>query len=212
MNSYYYEFLGYDLRVDREQIRLAWTSERRQAFLLNPDIAIPLSVDVACWPSMFDYRGKNNPNTPVGRSESISVTPTTFYQDMIGFWPDLAEMRKALPSQKHGLIVATKVFSKNPLFDSEFWRGTLTGFPIPEPDLGTWNLVGFDVADEGRISGLCNCKYEASEASQLDSWKSKLNEHGLFSMLDEAISFVDVTKLRVKEHAPFYVYGLYTPA
>jgi hypothetical protein len=102
------------------------------------------------------------------------------------------------------------VFSKERLFDNELWAGALTTVQIDEPDLSTWKCLGFDVADGGRISGLCNCGYGGSEADQFRTWKDKLNAHGLFSVLDHAITFVDVTNKRVKEHAPFYVYGLFT--
>ena len=95
-------------------------------------------------------------------------------------------------------------------FNNGFWVDALTVVQIVEPDWSDWKLLGFDVGDEMRISGLCNCGYKSSEFDQLRPWKHKLNAHGLFSELEDAIAFVDVTNERVKEHAPFYAYGLFT--
>ena len=180
MKNYDSAFLGYDIRIDPELVPREWSRERRLTYLLNPEIDIPLSVDTLCWPSASEHRR---------RADSTSGV-------------------KSDPAKEP--VVAKKVFSKEPLFNNGFWVDALTVVQIEEPDWSSWKLLGFDVADEGRISGLCNCGYKASEVEQLRAWKDKLNAHGLFSALDDAIAFVDVTNERVKEHAPFYVYGLFT--
>jgi hypothetical protein len=75
----------------------------------------------------------------------------------------------------------------------------------------SWNQLGYDVADGGRISGLTNCGYTPEECDRLgEEWAPKLNEHHLFRDHEAAFAFVDVANARVPEHAPFHVYSLYS--
>ena len=41
-------------------------------------------------------------------------------------------------------------------------------------------------------------------------WGPHLNEHHLFDDMDRAVEFEAMTDKRVEEHAPFYVYGIYS--
>ncbi len=71
-------------------------------------------------------------------------------------------------------------------------------------------LLGYDVADGGKLSGLANCGYESPERDIARAeYSAKLNEHHLFRALDEALVFRTYTEERVPEHAPFFVYGVY---
>jgi hypothetical protein len=73
-----------------------------------------------------------------------------------------------------------------------------------------WERLGYDVADDFTLSGLCNCGYEAEEAAGLrPAWSPELNHHGLFGDPRAALRFCSLTDARVPEHAPFFVYGLY---
>ncbi len=93
--------------------------------------------------------------------------------------------------------------------------------PSDEEALGDWNrvdagpdleLLGYDVADNGMLSGLMNCGYEASEREAAQAkWRGALNEHHLFAAVADALAFRTYAEARVPEHAPFFVYGLYTP-
>ena len=72
-----------------------------------------------------------------------------------------------------------------------------------------WRPLGFDIAD-GAISGLSNCGYLPDEAHALrEAWAARLNEHGLFDEARDALAFRAVTDARVREHAPFAVYGIW---
>ncbi len=74
----------------------------------------------------------------------------------------------------------------------------------------TWRRLGFDIADGTAISGLGNCGYEADEADTLrDAWAARLNDHGLFDDVHDALAFRAVTDARVREHAPFAVYAVW---
>jgi hypothetical protein len=75
-----------------------------------------------------------------------------------------------------------------------------------------WRFAGFDVADgPTAISGLCNCGYAASDATLVprDVWGPYLNENGLFSEVGAAFDFRKLTDVRVPDHAPFAVFGIW---
>jgi hypothetical protein len=66
------------------------------------------------------------------------------------------------------------------------------------------------VADSALVSGLSNCSYKAEQKHNLHlDWSEKLNEHGLFRNVEDAMGFKAVSDRRVSEHAPFWVYGLH---
>jgi len=72
-----------------------------------------------------------------------------------------------------------------------------------------WDFLGFDVAD-GTTSGLSNCGYDEHQLAGLRRvWAPRLNHHGLFRELTDALAFRWLTNKRVPEHAPFYVYALW---
>jgi hypothetical protein len=76
-----------------------------------------------------------------------------------------------------------------------------------------WRFLGYDIADAGDISGLSNCGFEGRELERLrPTWAPRLNDHGLFSDISDAVSFRSATDQRVREHAPFQVYGLWLVA
>jgi hypothetical protein len=74
-----------------------------------------------------------------------------------------------------------------------------------------WSCVGYEVANYWMLSGLMNCGYESSEKATLtDRFGPSLNEHGLFRSVEIASDFRAMCNLRVPEHAPFAVYGIWT--
>ena len=92
--------------------------------------------------------------------------------------------------------------------EQEMWKSLAPTVPASLNKLGTF--LGYDIADEGFISGLSNCGYEASERHLRDGWGPYLNDWHLFSQREQAISFQRMTDQRVAEHAPFCIYGLYS--
>ena len=60
-----------------------------------------------------------------------------------------------------------------------------------------WQPLGYDVAD---------VLYRYTH----HVWAPKLNPHGLFTHATDADAYRAITDLRVPEHAPFPVFGLYS--
>jgi hypothetical protein len=60
-----------------------------------------------------------------------------------------------------------------------------------------------------QISSLTNCEFSIEEKNNFSSFKLHLNKYGLFSDIVIANRYKLASDLRVKEHSPFYIYGLY---
>lgn len=184
-----FELLGFDARENISPVT-SWDAERRELYLLRPEVKRPLSVDALVWPSVFE--GTDEWRGPV--------------QDL---WDDLERMNRklqALPRMPRWRIAVAWVPEDDP--------GRSAVFPsVPEtwpdvPDAG-WSILGFDVADGMHFSGLSNCEYEPSERAIFRrSWAGELNEHHLFENPATARAFREATDARVPEHAPFFVYCL----
>jgi hypothetical protein len=208
------EVLGYDIRCCPEatEMSLQWTDERRSAFLLNSAVRYPASIDTSVWPSVFHYPR----TTPLAirRSNGIAANPKYIQHDL---WFSLAEMKKCYEEAfskggPSGIKVAISV-----LGDREPEHGI--GLPVqdasPKPARVQryYSLMGYDVADAGLTSGISNCGYTDAEKNALGPiWKPNLNARGLLRTLESALSFRDLTEVRVPEHAPFYVFALYAVA
>jgi hypothetical protein len=110
-----------------------------------------------------------------------------------------------------GIRIAVKLVADKKLsldqFGSFLIDAEIQPKEIPERSL----LRGYDVADFGLISGLSGCGYTAEEKKLLSTnWSSKMNEHGLFLNLNDAKQFTRIANERVSEHAPFWVFILYS--
>ena len=157
-----------------------WPLDRRRDYLLS-NVAEPLSVDISVWPS--------------NRGATLGDIETDF-------------------------SVAKEVFAEKAEADSGVWLIAITIQKEPErKEFSTWGvgevdtsweLLGYDIADQGMLSGLSNCMYNEKETVNLQPvWSPHLNEHHLFNDIAYAVKFRTLTELRVPEHAPFAVYGLY---
>ncbi len=66
------------------------------------------------------------------------------------------------------------------------------------------------MADRSLLSGLSNCGYTEEELPRFAaSFARYLNDYHLFESLETAMDFKELTDRRAKEHAPFYIYGLW---
>jgi hypothetical protein len=205
--------LGYDIRFQpKEDQEKFWTQERRNMFLIRPEILTPLSVDKSVWPSAFIY---DNSFAYVEKSNLIYVGNPSFHQEAIGLWEDYANMVKFFEEQskqeKRSIQPVSITLLANKTFKDDSWWNAVLDTPIildaPNRD---WIFLGYDVADRDFISGLSNCGFEKKEVARLRSkWASKLNNYGLFSVVSDALKFRVLSNRRCREHSPFFVYGLF---
>jgi len=127
-------------------------------------------------------------------------------------WDDLERMRAHLGSagldrQAHRVIGVSWVSRVG--FAREVDGTYLEPMKPATLDAG-WRLLGYGVADRWLLSGLSNCGYTEEERDAWLRWGPHLNEHHLFSDLDHAFAFREASDLRVAEHAPFFVLGLWS--
>ena len=210
MNNY---LVGYDIRLDAGQyVELWWDQKRRNEYLLRPDTQWPLSVDGLVWPSMFRVaRLESLPNLA---PHVIDVTP--------GRFPDFADLEqlkkiRQMSGKEGGIITAIELFTER-VPDGEhitYERAGIThGFEIPVTNPASLprltEFLGFDVADDGHLSGLSNCGYKEEEKTHLGKvWGTRLNKFGLLPTLADAMEFREITNARVPEHAPFWIFGIH---
>lgn len=120
----------------------------------------------------------------------------------LAVWPEV----QAAPNAAHSSgihIAVTVVAAPDCSVTHPEWE-----WPLERP-AGSHSLLGYDVADAGRISGLMNCGYTGEHAELQDRFARHLNRNHLFSDRERALHFRRVADRRVPEHAPFFVYGLY---
>jgi len=198
--------IGFDARVvDADD----WSSERKALYLLRSD-AKPRSLDPMVWPSIFD--------------NGSAVRPAWFgpFQEL---WEDLAVLQKhlgATPEKQKAQLVAFTVHATEDgglaeFLDAHVGHLPSTGETSPLPPTTppardpAWRLLGYDVCDVWGLSGLSNCGYDANELAGLrQAWAPRLNAYHLLSNLDEGETCRRLSNERVPEHAPFFVYGLWS--
>jgi hypothetical protein len=209
--------IRFDVRLLKNAyVATMWDRAHRDQFLLSPDVNWPLSVDPSVWPSVF-YSKIFRDATQLNYGH-IEVDPSI---DGGEYWLNLEEMKKHyevnnLPSSD-GVFVCIQLHSETSLIgpnvlykkgDSQF--GLSLPDTIPSEVPAGSSLLGYDIADSSWISGLSNCEYSASEKRQLTpAWSQRLNSFGLLDVLDDALKFRHVCDLRVPEHAPFWVFGIF---
>lgn len=209
------DLLGFDIRRRHEDyVQDDWDSARRDLYLLRPGVSAPFSVDPVVWPSVFEY---DFPGSVGGITREarlrVAITHSQVRQLALSLWPSNTDMWLTFSSAKvalAGIPVAIYLLRSLPATADEFWDSVLDP-PLPEsacpPD---WLRLGYDIADRDLISGLSNCGYLPSERDELRRrWASRINDHGLFEELHDAELFRQLSDTRVREHSPFFVYGLY---
>jgi hypothetical protein len=205
------ELIGFDAR-EAGEYDPRWDNTRRQRFLLRPEVARPLSLDLDVWPTIFD----------IGSLETTSRFPPGTSPRGAPLWDNLGLMRGNLDEQGADpadmVLVAVGWLPlagfRDPAVVSPYPPGVGGPYLLepaePEQPEKSWDLLGYDVADGGWFSGLSNCGYTLEDTDRLrEMWGPKLNEHHLFRDHRAAFAFVEVTNARVPEHAPFHVYSLY---
>ncbi len=194
------QLLGFDIREMWSQMDATWPESRKASYLLRADVTKVLSVDPLVWSRVVPDVEKN-------------VRAPSQWRDL-GLWDNLQHLQEYL--QQHAkamqrpyqVIGITLLRNRLPMPEQEMWRSLAPTVPASLPK--EWVFLGYDVADEGFISGLSDCGYEAGELHLKTGWEVALNEWHLFTQSKLAIKFQRMTDQRVPEHAPFCLYGLYS--
>jgi hypothetical protein len=199
--------LGFDARVAYPDPRVVWPDERRQTFLFKVDAKMPLSVDEAIWPSIFDDEAKVSSYFTKGGGLNL--------QPRLGLWRNLDELRlkcrSFTSSPESYCLLAISIATPEPASLPDHIQEASRIFK--STDLTAWDSLGFDVADSDLLSGLMNCGFDEAELTTVALearalWSRELNEYSLFDNYEAADAFRAYSDERVPEHAPFYVFRL----
>lgn len=187
MNAYVYGYSIRYLRPDED-----WTKQRRSFFLLDESVEIPKSVDANVWEEVAGQEADSS-----------------FGKIRLPCWEDRDEMLKitaynSAHKDKVELTIVVFVEDEEPLPEIVEMN---SHDPIDQP---TGFFIGYDIADDGLISALSNCGFsEHDRIVATDKYARYLNRHGLFEDVRIANQFAADSEIRVPEHSPFYVFGLY---
>ena len=219
--------VGFDAREAGEHDPY-WGDQRRQRFLLRHDVARPLSIDQAVWPTIFDGPWEAVPllDGPGGKQKGDQVV-WVHDRKKIGpnapLWQNLERMKNKLDEEgadPAGIVLVAVGWCFRWNGEESPYPPDIRGYPIWGPyDMEeaepaelekSWDLLGCDVASGSLTSGLSNCGYTTEESARLrEKWAPTLNAHHLFRDQDSAFAFVEVMNARVPCDAPFHVYSLY---
>lgn len=208
--------LQFDIRVHKDDyVQTLWTPELRDLFLLNPVVEWPLSVDEWMWPSVFFSKISTRKSFA-----TIEVDDDTQGGD---YWLNLEEMRAYYAARKpraSGAVpIGIELYSEKSLdedivpyvlepdgIECALWLNATAPRVVPDGS----ELLGYDIADASRLSGLTNCGYTEEDRQALrPAWGSRLNAFGLLRTLDDAIAYRQICDTRVAEHAPFWIYAIW---
>jgi hypothetical protein len=194
--------LGFQLRVGRGQIPV-WSSERRVKYLLIESVPVPLSVDTAVWPVSTDQSlqsrvFENWSAEPSSAPNGLSVYRLRVAVELLGRGEGSDPIAiTALKAAADDLKTLHKIED--------------AGYTVADLSARGWQRLGYDVADRWLTSGLMNCGYTASEKHALATrYGSLINDHHLFREAADAVAFSTQCGTRVPEHAPFFVYGVWS--
>ena len=161
------ELLGFDLWLRPERyLERAWQSERREHFLLRPDVFWPKSADTMVWPSMF--APANAWPDAAAEFDCVELEAEGFRWQCLRLWPDLATMlgnlRAHAPGmEKGGVPLRIELITEQPAERFDAWEAVLEPRLDCDKPPADWTLLGHDVADAAYISGLSNCGYLPEE-------------------------------------------------
>jgi len=192
--------LGFDAREMWLNFRNEWDEQRKHRYLLRTDVVRVLSTDSRVWPSIFQLERSFDRTNDLPEYRYVSE--------------NLAELQRLAcevmqksnrPYSTIAIALMTKTCSASEIAE---WRKE---YPPPEPSdvKSQWTFLGYDISDRFFLSGLSNCGYDEERLVLQGEWNSYINECHLVSDLDSAERFKIITDNRVKEHAPFYVFGIW---
>jgi hypothetical protein len=203
--------LGFQLRVNPLHIEL-WESERRETYLIREDIIHPLSVDRDVWPENnnkenLSYIFSNYHNGAYRAPNGLNLYTLSTPQ-LLGQKEDIDD----------ALLIGITVVNYNMDIDHAQHLRSMHAildiqYSIEQLLRNDWMFLGYDVADYWLYSCLMNCGFDLNYKK--DSFKrfaDEINEHGLFATAGTAKDFLVDCESRIKEHAPFAIYGIWCPS
>jgi hypothetical protein len=199
--------LGFDAR-EMLPAPQSWAAERRTVYLLRPEVRKPLSADSGVWLSLYA-----DDSSDLGRPRMPALLRPQWTGPNAGLWDDLGRLEQNLATTHVAIpywLVAVTWFADPASLSEPRNYGPYLEPMTPRVRSPDWPLLGFDVCDAGLLSGLMNCGYgdDARPALTVE-WGPWLNEHHLFKDAESALAFRLMANHRVREHAPFFVYGLW---
>jgi hypothetical protein len=179
-----------------------WTEENKRAWLLHSDVERPLSVDHLVWPTVFDV--------------DQTLLEPDYHGPLQDLWSDLGAMISCIDKQWKGSWKSSAIIAITLCLPeagelaaeiSELGMDTT----IPATIDSEWHVLGFDVADRWLLSGLSNCTHttEADFQALRQRFAFSINRYHLFDLEQHARDFRCVSDLRVKDHAPFFVFCIW---
>ena len=191
--------LGFDAREMWLDPQEYWPDSRKKMYLLRSDVVRPLSTDTSVWRAVFDA------DTSLQRPQWIGPIQN--------LWDNLAALQESmdtvtLPCWIIAVTLQEDVCENEDLLE---WDARASNI-VPSLRDPAWTFLGYDVCDEGLLSGLSNCGYGTNESeiqNLRDTYASDLNEHHLFDSIEPATEFRMLSDKRVREHAPFFVFGIW---
>lgn len=193
--------LGFDAREMWLDLKEDWPEGDRLRFFLRQDVIKHLSVDTMIWDSVFQIDTSLSKPKWIGPIQSL--------------WDNLPTLQTHVYQNEAKPYWIIAVTLRSDLCDSEeleIWKLRAVHIHPAIPD-ETWELLGYDVADEWLLSGLTNCGFdEMTEDVEAIRKKyiSTLNAYHLFDTLEPAVEFMALSDERVPEHAPFFVFGVWS--
>ena len=163
---------GYRIRLDTSDTRWgSWDAKRRQTFLLEINIVLPLSADSSVWPSALnDAAWEMLPDADL---DALAWLQLETLEEAAKLCGDAAGVRLAF----------TEVCPE------EHW---CSGLPDRLPADAVF--LGYDIVDEGSISVLMNHGRVLDSADALEAWRARwiphLNAHHLFGEEETAEAFL----------------------
>lgn len=204
------KIIGFSLNIFPELCaKEIWTLSNRQRYLLNSKIFQPLTADEMMWPSLkedelkevFDVFIKQTGHSVEHLHNSINLLkyiPDSWFHYSAEIWVTI------------GWLMAFSVENKKAEeLQHVYGKLNITGKEVEDIISDGWILVGYDIVDDGSISGLANCSYKSGEKERLSSYVPLLNQYGLFNSYVHANEFCEKTNERVPEHAPFCIQGIW---
>lgn len=192
------QLLGFDAREMWLEFDSFWSQERKELYLLRKNVEKPLSTDVLVWPAVIDV-------------DSNIKSPSS--GGVFNLWDDLQRLHQFLEQTELPLLGSAWTIGITLRIETASGQGTNIFPLLPVSPLtidDSWVFLGYDISDRALLSGLSNCGYSPENVQSLrERWGPHLNKYHLFTDHVLAHEFREMTDARVKEHAPFFVYGLY---